>query len=222
MISQNQSKEQNFNQNVPQQASHSVFLNDQLRATLDRSKKYPFSQQNKNMTNKHHKRNQPHYSEDEDYYSQNQQQFSTNQHNNNWNIDQPDSFYQADLFEPYTGNEQTRQTKHNTTSYNSKFQSQNPINTQNYQPTQMQNEIPLPNCLQQHELAKTQLENFSQIPNAAESLQMTMNPYLMGGSSISSNKPLMILTRTDPEYSVEDYLILSRRLYLDPEFSVED
>ena len=46
--------------------------------------------------------------------------------------------------------------------------------------------------------------NFSQMPNAAESLQMTMNPYLMGGSSITSNKPLMVFTGTDPEYSVED------------------
>ena len=44
------------------------------------------------------------------------------------------------------------------------------------------------------------------MPHAAESLQMTMNPYLMGGLSISSNEPLMVLTGTDPEYSVEDYL----------------
>ena len=28
----------------------------------------------------------------------------------------------------------------------------------------------------------------------------------MGGSSITSNKPLMVFTGTDPEYSVEDYL----------------
>ena len=42
--------------------------------------------------------------------------------------------------------------------------------------------------------------------NAADSLQMTMNPYIMDGSSITSNKPLMVLTGTDPEYSVEDYL----------------
>ena len=35
---------------------------------------------------------------------------------------------------------------------------------------------------------------------------MTMNPYLMGGSSISSKKPLMVITVTDPEYSVENYL----------------
>ena len=33
-----------------------------------------------------------------------------------------------------------------------------------------------------------------------------MNPYLMGGSSTKSNKPLMVFTGRDPEYSVEDYL----------------
>ena len=64
----------------------------------------------------------------------------------------------------------------------------------------------LPYYLQQHEITKNQFTNFSQIPNAAESLQMTMNPYLMGGSSITTNKPLMVFTGTYPEYSVEDYL----------------
>ena len=72
--------------------------------------------------------------------------------------------------------------------------------THSYQPTQMQNEIPLPYYLQEHEITKNQLSNFSQMPNAAESIQMTMNPYLMGGSSITSNKPLMVFTGTDPEY----------------------
>ena len=86
------------------------------------------------------------------------------------------------------------------------MQTQNPMTMHSYQPNQMQNEIPLPYYLQQHEITKNQLTNFSQIPNAAESLQMTMNPYLMGGSSITSNKPLMVFTGTDPEYSVEDYL----------------
>ena len=33
-----------------------------------------------------------------------------------------------------------------------------------------------------------------------------MNSYLMGGSSITSNKPLTVFTGTDSEYSVEDYL----------------
>ena len=35
---------------------------------------------------------------------------------------------------------------------------------------------------------------------------MKMSPNLMGGSSITSNKPLTVFTGTDPEYSVEDYL----------------
>ena len=43
------------------------------------------------------------------------------------------------------------------------------------------------------------------MPNAAESVQMTMNPYLMGGSSIRSNKLLMVFKGTYSEYSVEDY-----------------
>ena len=33
-----------------------------------------------------------------------------------------------------------------------------------------------------------------------------MNPYLMSGASISSNKRLVLFTGRDPEYSVEDYL----------------
>ena len=64
----------------------------------------------------------------------------------------------------------------------------------------MQNEIPLPYYLQQHEIKEKKLTNFYQRPNAAKSLQMTMNPYLMGGFLISSNKPLILITGTDPEY----------------------
>ena len=166
---------------------------------MDHSKNYPFFKQNENMTNKHHTKNQPHYSEDADYYCQNQQRFSTNQQNNKCDI------YQLDFFEPYKRNEPTRQTSQNPASYNNNFQSQKPINTQSYQPPQMQNEIPLPYYLQKHEITKTHFTNFLkyQMP---QNLQMTMNPYLMGGSSISSNKPLMIFTGTDPEYSVEDCL----------------
>ena len=66
-----------------------------------------------------------------------------------------------------------------TVLINHNFQEQNPVNTNSYQPTQMQNEIPLPYYLQ-HEVTKSQLTKFSQMPHAAESLQMTMNPYLMG------------------------------------------
>ena len=108
------------------------------------------------------------------------------------------------FFEPYTRNEQTRRTRHNPTSYRNKFQSKKPINTQKYQPTQLPNEILLPYYLQ-HKLKKTQLTIFSNT-NAAESLQMTMNPYLMDGSSISSYKPLLVFTGTDPYYSVEKYI----------------
>ena len=82
-----------------------------------------------------------------------------------------------------------RQPRQNHASQNNNFYSQNPVKTDYYQETQMQSEIPLPYFLQQHEITKNQLTNFSQMPNAAESLQRTMNPYLMGGSSITSNKP---------------------------------
>ena len=44
------------------------------------------------------------------------------------------------------------------------------------------------------------------MPNDIELLEMTMNPYLMCGSSITSNKPLKVITGTDPENSVEDFL----------------
>ena len=117
MNSQNQSQAQNYNRNVPQQASHTVIFNDQPRATVDHSGNYPFLQQN-NITNNHHTRNQPPFSEDEDYCSQTQQRVSTNQQNSNWKNDQPDPIYQPDLLEPYTRNEETRQTRQNPTSYN--------------------------------------------------------------------------------------------------------
>ena len=97
------------------------------------------------------------------------------------------------------------QNPFNTQSFQP-IQPQNPMLMNSYQPTQIQNEIPLPYYLEQNEITKNQLSNYSQMSNAAESLQMTMNPYLMGGSSVTSNKPLMVFTGTDPEYSVEDYL----------------
>ena len=58
------------------------------------------------------------------------------------------------IFEPYTQNEQIGQPRTNPTPYNHSFQQQNPVNTHSYQPTQMQNEIPLPYYLQQHEITK--------------------------------------------------------------------
>ena len=47
MNSQNQSQAQNYNQNVPEQASHTLFFNDQPRVTMDRSENYPLFQQKK-------------------------------------------------------------------------------------------------------------------------------------------------------------------------------
>ena len=44
----------------------------------------------------------------------------------------------------------------------------------------LQNEIPPPFYLQHYEITMTLLENFSQKPNAAESLQMTSYPYIKG------------------------------------------
>ena len=70
----------------------------------------------------------------------------------------------------------------------------------------MRNKTPLSYNLQQHEISKIQFTNFTHITNAAESLQMSINPYFMGGSSITSYKPLMLFTGADPENSVEDYL----------------
>ena len=47
------------------------------------------------------------------------------------------------------------------------IQTQNPVKTQSYQTTQMQN--PTDIFLQQHQITKNQLTNFSEIPNAAKS-----------------------------------------------------
>ena len=49
-----------------------------------------------------------------------------------------------------------RQPRPNHASHYNNFYSQNPENTDYYQPTQMQNEIPLPYYLQQHEKTKNQ------------------------------------------------------------------
>ena len=194
--------------NLPKTSTNSVNFPDNSQPIQDYTENYPFFQQNKN--NQHTPFNTNYLSSDEDDY------------------------HQPDMFAPYTKEYRTQRPRQPQPSRNMKIYPQNPTDVQHpqqmhiqnpfniqsfqpiqpqnpmsmhfYQPTQMQNEIPLPYYLQQHEITKNQLSNFSQMPNAAESLQMTMNPYLMGGSSITSNKPLMVFTGTDPEYSVEDYL----------------
>ena len=84
------------------------------------------------------------------------------------------------------------------------MQKQNQTNTPGYQPNPLQNETLLPYYLQQHEITKTQRTKFTNIPNTAESHQMTINPNLMSKSSITSNKPLIVFREKLPEHSVED------------------
>ena len=43
---------------------------------------------------------------------------------------------------------------------------------------------------------KIPLTNFIQKTNTADSLQMTMNPYFMGGPPVTSTKPLKMFTGT--------------------------
>ena len=70
----------------------------------------------------------------------------------------------------------------------------------------MHNEIPLTYYLQQHEITKKPTYKlFSKI----KCRRITTDDYesiLVGGSSRSSNKPLIVFTGTDPEYSVKNYL----------------
>ena len=197
--------------NFPNTSTNPVNFQENPLPPQDNSENYPFFQQNRN------KQQTPYYT--------------------NYLSSDDDDYHQPDFFAPYKREYRTQRPRQSQPSQNIKIYPQNPADMQNQQPmhiqnsinaqpfqpiqsqnpmtmhsyqlTQMHNEIPLPYYLQQHEITKNQLKNFSQMPNAAESLQMTMNPYLMGGSSTTSNKsnkPLMVFTGTDPEYSVEDYL----------------
>ena len=180
-------------------------INFQTNPPQDHSENYPFFQQNKNKKQTSYQMD--YLSSDDDFlqpdiFAQNTQEYRrqgiqrTRTNHRNFSPQPIDAQHQQPI---------QQQNPINTQSFQP-IQQQNPMTAHSYQPSQMQNEIPLPYYLQQHEITRNQLSNFSQMPNAAESLQMTMNPYLMGGSSITSNKPLMVFTGTDPEYSVEDYL----------------
>ena len=138
-------------------------------------------QQNITITNKQFTRNQSHFSEAEDYLSRNPQGFKNNPRKTSVLLKQ---IFLNLIHEKTTTTIKTTfsfKTKFSITQWN--FPTTNPMNTQNYQPNQMQNEISLSYYLPQHEVT-----NFSQKPNAAESLQMTMKQYLMGGSSTSLTK----------------------------------
>ena len=180
-------------------------INFQTNPPQDHSENYPFFQQNKNKKQTSYQMD--YLSSDDDFlqpdiFAPNTQEYrrqgiqKTRTNHRNFSPQPIDAQHQQPI---------QQQNLINTQSFQP-IQQQNPMTAHSYQASQMQNEIPLPYYLQQHEITRNQLSNFSQMPNAAESLQMTMNPYLMGGSSITSNKPLMVFTGTDPEYSVEDYL----------------
>ena len=89
-----------------------------------------------------------HSSHDDDVNDQNHQQIFQNQRLHSYHVNQPD------IFEPYTREQHMRQPRSNHEPQNNNFYSQNPANTDYYQPTQMQNEIPLPYYLQQHAITK--------------------------------------------------------------------
>ena len=161
----------------PMTTTNSVNFRTNSHPPQDHSENYTFFQQNKN------KKQAPHHTE---YLSSD------------------DVYLQPDIFAPYT-QEYRKQGSRRLHTYKRIFspnptdtrnqqpihmpnptntqsfqpiQPQNPMTMHSYQPTQMQNKIPLPYYLQQHEITKNHLSNFSEMPNAAESLQMTMNPYL--------------------------------------------
>ena len=189
-------------QNIPQGTSNSVFFNDQTRSIQDCSENYTFSNKTKII-------------QTDTSLKVNLLIIQLNLFHQmmrkiiikiiNASIQTKDIVLIALINQIFLSHEQIRQPRAYPTSNNYIFRKQNPVNTQSYQPNQTHNENLLPYYLQQHEITKNQ-RVFFQIPKAAESLQMTMNPYLMGGSSISSNKTLMVFTGKDPEYSVEDYL----------------
>ena len=182
----------------PMTSTNSVNFQTKSYPPQDHTENYPFFQQNKKQAPHH----TDYLSSDDDDLQPDTQEYRTQESR------RPHTYNR--IFSPNPTDTRNQQPIHmpnptNTQSFQP-IQPQNPMTMHSYQPSRMQNEIPLPYYLQQHEITKNQLSNFSQMPNAAESLQMTMNPYLMGGSSITSNKPLMVFTGTDPEYSVEDYL----------------
>ena len=199
----NYTRSRNWDNPIAQ--TNSVNFQTNLHPSQDRSENYPFFQQNKNKKQTSY---QMDYLSSDDDFLQPDIFAPYNQEYRGQGVQKPHINHR--IFSPQpidTQNQQPIQQQNPiNTQYFQPIQQQNPMITHSYQPTQMQNEIPLPYYLQQHEITRNQLSNFSQMPNAAESLQMTMNPYLMGGSSITSNKPLMVFTGTDPEYSVEDYL----------------
>ena len=164
--------------NLPNTSTNSVNFQENPHAPQDNSENYPFFQQNRN------KQQTPYHT--------------------NYLSSDDDDYHQPHNFAPYTTQRpqyRTQRPRQFQPSHNLKIYPQNPADMQNQQPMHIQN------LRTMHSYQPTQMQNdVPQMPNAAESLQMTMNPYLMGGSSITSNKPLMVFKGTYPEYFVEEYL----------------
>ena len=160
--------------------TNSVNFQTNSHPPQDRSENYPFFQQNKNKKQAPH---QTDYLSSDDDYLQPDIFAPYTQEYRGQGVQKPYTYHR--IFSPHPTDTQNQQPMQMQNPINAQsfqpIQPQNRMITHSYQPTQMQNEIPLPYYLQQHEITKNQLSNFSQMPNAAESLQMAMNPYLMGG-----------------------------------------
>ena len=118
-----------------QPASNSVNLNDHPQTSADRSKNYPFFQQNKNNTNPCQSRNQHPYhtanyfpSYDKDYYNQIFPRFYPSQRPRSYSIDQPDILNQKLEVNKH---DNLKKIQHPVVIF---FQISNRIKTQYYQP----------------------------------------------------------------------------------------
>ena len=133
-----------------------------LHPPQDRSENYPFFQQNKNKKKTSY---QMDYLSSDDDFLQPDIFTPYNQEYRGQGIQKPHTYNR--IFSPQpidTQNQQPIQQQNpiNTQSFQP-IQQQNPMIANSYQPAQMQNEITLPYYLQQHEITRNQLSNFSQM-----------------------------------------------------------
>ena len=120
--------------NFQQPTTNSVNFHDYPQISQEQNENYPFFQQSKNNKQQNQSKHKtPYYtpnylsSDDEDFYNQNQRLHSY--HAN-----------QSDIFEPYTQEQHTRQPRLNHASQKkNNFYLPNPVKTDFYLPTQMQN-----------------------------------------------------------------------------------
>ena len=149
----------------PMTTNNSVNFQPNQHPPQDHSENYPFFQQIKNKQQTPHHTN--YLSSDNDYL----QPDIFAPYTQEYRIQRPRRPQYKRIFPENPLDIQNQQPPQMPNSYNTQsfqsIQSQNPLTMHSYQPNQTQNEIPLPYYLQQHEITKNQLTNFSQIPNAA-------------------------------------------------------